>query len=185
MADEVLELCARAREGDLDAASELVTLYHAKIFSYLRRLCGNDDDAADLAQKTFFKVWTSIASFQGRSSFSTWIHGIAFHVYGDWRRRTERLEHRENEWWECCALEGPTPSDDAAEKDLARHLYSAVERLEEESRQAVHLHYYQGLSLQETSQVLGVAASTLKYRLRAALDFIRSSVKEPMQDTHQ
>lgn len=179
MSQDVEQLCARARLGDLAAASDLVALYYERIFSYFRRLCGNEEDAADLSQKTFFKVWLSIASFEGRSSFSTWMHGVAHHVYVDWRRKANHLDYRENDWWDACVAEGPSPFEDAAEKDLARQLYASVEQLDEGSREAVHLHYYQGLSLQETADVLGLATSTIKYRLRAALAFLRSHTAEP------
>ena len=49
-----------------------------------------------------------------------------------------------------------------------------MQQLDEEKREAVHLHYYQGLSLSETAEVLGIAASTVKYRLREALDFLKA-----------
>ena len=181
MHDNPERLCERAKAGDRQAASELVTLYYERIYSYLRRLCGNDDDAADLTQKTFCKAWSSLASYQGRSRFSTWLHGIARHVYGDWRRQKNLADVRTDEWWESCASDGPSPFEDAAERESARLLYALVEQLEEDARQTVHLHYYQGLSLAETAEVLGVATSTVKYRLREALELLRSQAAEPKQ----
>jgi len=172
-------LCHRAKTGDISAASELVGLFYERIFAYFRRLCGNDDDAADLTQKTFFKVWTSLASYQQRSSFSTWLHGIAHHVYVDWRRANKPVDAQSDEWWETRAAEGPSPFEDAAERDTAHRLVALVDRLEDREKEAVHLHYYQGLSLQETAEALGIATSTVKYRLRGALDFLRTHTIEP------
>jgi RNA polymerase sigma-70 factor, ECF subfamily len=179
MSDHAETLCDRAGAGDMSAASELVGLFYERIFAYFRRLCGNDDDAADLTQKTFFKVWTSLASFQRRSRFATWLHGIAHHVYVDWRRTNRSAELQSNEWWEGCPADGPSPFEDAAEKDAARQLFALVERLENGTREVVHLHYYQGLSLSETAESLGIATSTVKYRLREALDCLRSETSEP------
>ena len=179
MSDHAESLCNRAGSGDLSAASELVSLSYERIFAYFRRVCGNDHDAADLTQKTFFKVWTSLGSFQRRSTFSTWLHGIAHHVYVDWRRTNRPADSQTDKWWEVCADDGPSPFEDAAERDLARRLFSLVERLEDGVREVVHLHYYQGLSLSETAEALGIATSTVKYRLRAALDFLRSQTHEP------
>ncbi|PYI81078.1 MAG: hypothetical protein DME26_20475 [Verrucomicrobia bacterium] len=179
MRDEIETLCKRAKTGDREAASELLTLHYERIYSYLRRLCGNDDDAADLTQKTFCQVWSSLGSYQGRSSFSTWLHGIGHHVYVDWRRKRNFTEAQADDWWESCAADGPSPFDDTAAREMAQQLYALVEQLEEDSRQAVHLHYYQGLSLQETAEVLGVATSTVKYRLREALGSLRSQAAEP------
>src|SRR5688572_9811182 len=178
MSDQAERLCREAKAGDMAAASELVVLFSERIFAYLRRLAANDADAEDLTQRTFLKVWSSLGSFAGRSSFSTWIHGIAHNVYVDWRRRKSVVDFQTDEWWAACADEGPSPFESAAEREAAHLLYGAVEQLDEESRDAVHLHYYQGLSLKETSEVLNVPTSTLKYRLREALNTLRSQTAE-------
>ena len=178
MIDQVPELCERAKAGERGAASELIGLFYEKIYAYFRRLCGNDEDAADLTQKTFLKVWSGLAAFQGRSSFSTWIHGIGHHVYVDWRRRKDISGFQADSWWETCAAEGPSPFENAAEQDTARQLYALVQQLEEGAREAVHLHYYPGLTLQETAEVLNIATSTLKYRLREALNLLRAQTAE-------
>jgi RNA polymerase sigma-70 factor (ECF subfamily) len=171
-------LCEQARKGDLAAASELVTQFYQRIFAYLRRLCGNDGDAADLTQRTFSKAWASLAAYEQRSTFSTWLHGIAHHVYADWRRKPNRIDPQTEEWWETRVAQGPSPHEDAVERELAHQLYHWVDQLEDDQKQAVHLHYYQGLSLGETAEVLGVAASTIKYRLRGALDALRAKTAE-------
>src|SRR5262245_35034619 len=179
MSDHAETLCQRAKTGDISAASELVGLFYERIYAYFRRLCGNEEDAADLTQKTFFKVWTSLASYQWRSSFSTWLHGIAHHVYVDWLRANRPADAKSDEWWEARAAEGPSPFEDAAERDMAHRLFALVDRLEERAKEAVHLHYYQGLTLDETAEALGIATSTVKYRLREALDFLRKHTQEP------
>lgn len=178
MSDAADILCERARQGDVEAASKLVTLFYQRIYAYLRRLSGNDDDAADLTQKTFAKVWNSLGSYLRRSSFSTWLHGIAYHVYLDWRRKRTLGDAQTDEWWETQAADSPTPFENAAERELAHQLYRWVDELDEEKKQTVHLHYYQNLPLHETAEVLGVAVSTVKYRLREALDFLRARSNE-------
>jgi RNA polymerase sigma-70 factor, ECF subfamily len=179
MSDAAERLCDGARAGDMAAASELVTLFSPRIFAFFRRLSGSEADAEDLTQKTFVKVWSSLPSFAGRSSFSTWIHGIAHHVYVDWRRRRSVMDFRPDEWWEACVAEGPSPFEEAAEREMACQLYTLVEQLDDETKEAVHLHYYQGLSLKETAEVLSIATSTLKYRLREAVNSLRAQTAEP------
>ena len=156
------------------AASELVRLHYGRVYAFFRRLCGSDADAADLTQKTFARGWAALGSYQGRSSFSTWLHGIGRNIYVDWRRKGNRLEAQSDEWWAGCVADGPSPFEDAAERDAAVRLYALVAQLDEEKKEAVHLHYYQGLSLSETAEVLGVATSTVKYRLREALEFLKA-----------
>jgi RNA polymerase sigma-70 factor (ECF subfamily) len=179
MSDPVAQLCESAKAGDVVAASELVSRFYERVFCYFRRLCSNDEDAEDLTQKTFLKVWSGIGSFQSRSSFSTWIHGIGHHVYVDWRRRKNLSDLQTDEWWESCVAEGPSPFEDAAEQERAHQVYGLVEQLDDGSKEAVHLHYYQGLSLKETAEVLGIATSTVKYRLREALEILRAQTAEP------
>lgn len=178
MSDPAQRLCDRARAGDREAVSELLALHYERIYACLRRLCGQEAEAADLTQRTFGKAWAALGSFDGRSGFSTWLHGIAHHLYVDWRRRQRPAESRSDEWWAGCAADTPSPFEDAAARDLAQHLYRLVEQLDEEARETVHLHYYQGLSLAETAAALGIAASTVKYRLRQALDFLRARATE-------
>jgi RNA polymerase sigma-70 factor (ECF subfamily) len=174
MAEDTERLCELARGGDLAAASELVRLHYERVYAFFRRLCGSDADAADLTQKTFARGWAALGSYAGRSSFSTWIHGIGRNVYLDWRRKGNRLDPQTDQWWESCEAAGPSPFENAAEQDAARRLHALVSQLDEEKKEAVHLHYYQGLSLSETAEVLGVATSTVKYRLREALEFLRA-----------
>ena len=179
MANDVEQLCRAAQAGDRAAASELLALFYERIFAYFRRLCGREEDAADLTQKTFTKVWSSLPSYRERSTFSTWVHGIARHVYVDWRRKKDVLSPAEDEWWDIQPDAQPGPAEAAAERELAAQLYALVEKLDEDAREAVHLHYYQELTLEQTAQVLGVAVSTVKYRLRRALDFLKRHVSEP------
>jgi RNA polymerase sigma-70 factor (ECF subfamily) len=179
MSDHAERLCERARSGELSAASELVNLFYKPIYAYFRRQSTHDSDAADLTQKTFFKVWLSLSSYEGRSSFSTWLHAIAYHVLVDWRRSQRSSEPQSDEWWANQPADQTGPFEEAADRELAGRLHSLVETLEDDMRETVHLHYYQGLSLSETAEVLGIAASTVKYRLRSAIEFLKAQTAEP------
>jgi len=179
MSDRAEQLCERAKAGDMQAASELVGLFYERIFGYLRRLSGAEGDAADLTQQTFVRVWAGLGAFEGRSSFSTWLHRIAYCAFVDWRRGRQPHDFQTDEWWKTCVADGPSPFEDAAERDLAHQLYAAVEHIEPPGREVVHLHYYQGLSLQETADVLNVHPSTVKYRLREAMGRLRERTAEP------
>ncbi|HEX5219743.1 MAG TPA: RNA polymerase sigma factor [Verrucomicrobiae bacterium] len=178
-------LAEAARRGDKAAATRLIELFYERIYAFLRRLTGNDADAADLTQRTFSRVWQALPTFAGRSTFSSWIHGIAHHVYVDWRR-ANRHEPRSEEWWNARVATQPAPDETAVHNDLAAALFASVDTLDHDLREAVHLHYYQDLSLQETAEALGVATSTVKYRLRHALaqlqwqfDHDRQTLKSP------
>ena len=171
------KLYKRAKKADKEAACELLRIHYADIYSYLRRLCGSSTDAEDLTQQTFLKVWSSLGSFAGRSKFSTWLYRIAHNTYIDWRRENVVVgrDHSE-QWWAECIDKNPSPLANVAERQLARRLYEEVEQLDEDNRNLVHLHYYQGLSIRETANVLGIATSTVKYRLREVFKILRAKI---------
>ena len=87
-------LMLAAQKGNHSAAEQLIETFYSRVYSFLRRLAGKDEDAADLCQKTFARVWKSLPGFAGRSSVSSWIHGIAYHVYVDWLRALRPAEHQ-------------------------------------------------------------------------------------------
>jgi RNA polymerase sigma-70 factor (ECF subfamily) len=177
--DHAEQLCRHARNGNRSAATELISLFYEKIYGYHRRLCPNDHDAADLTQRTFAKAWHSLERFEERSRFSTWLHSIAHHVYVDWCRQPRPFEPRTDDWWSSCPAPDPDPAESLVRRDGAAALYRAVNQLDPTVRQTVHLHYYQGLSLADTAEVLDVAVSTVKHRLREAINRLKQLMREP------
>jgi RNA polymerase sigma-70 factor (ECF subfamily) len=173
MNDPAIAWVRAASHGDEAAARRLVAEYHARLFGFLRRLAGSDAEATELVQRTYCRAWGSLASFEGRCSVSCWLHGIAYRAYVDWLRGGRRFESRTDAWWEQLPASGPAPDAHAVESDAARCVYAAVDQLAEDLRDAVHLHYYQALTLAETATALGVATSTVKYRLREAIARVR------------
>jgi RNA polymerase sigma-70 factor, ECF subfamily len=163
------QIVERARRGDRAAAVQLIELYYERIYAFLRRLAAHDEDAADLTQRTFSRVWQALPTFAGRSSVSSWMHSIAYHVYVDWRRGNHHSEARSEQWWLSCPAPEELPDEIVAHRDAASAVYGLVNALAPDLRHTVHLHYYQDLTLQETADALGVATSTVKYRLRQAL----------------
>src|SRR3954462_5880604 len=178
MSDAIEQICQQAQAGSREAATKLIECFYERIFAYLCRVSGDPDEAADLTQKTFARAWIALPSYQARSRFSTWLHGIARHVYVDWRRGSKPGTPQTDAWWDSCAASTPTPFEDAAQRDSAHRLYRFVEQLDEEARETLHLHYYQELSIADTAEALGVATSTVKYRLRGALELLRSRMAE-------
>jgi RNA polymerase sigma-70 factor (ECF subfamily) len=185
MSSDPHQLVQAARGGDKAAAAELIETSYQRIYAFLRRLAANDTDAADLTQRTFARVWQALPSFEGRASVSSWIHSIAYHAFVDWKRQDHRAEPRPDEWWAACATTAVSPDEAASCNDLAEVLYASVDRLETDLRHTVHLHYYQELTLQETADALGVATSTVKYRLRQAVAELQKTlaVEPPPQTT--
>jgi RNA polymerase sigma-70 factor (ECF subfamily) len=178
MAPDTRHLVAAAGKGDPTAATALIELSYTRVFALLRRLTDHEADAADLTQQTFSRAWKSLPSFAGRSSFNTWVHGIAYHVYLDWRKAPRRAEPRSIEWWLCIGATAPQPDEAAARSDSAARLYAEVDQLEADLRDTIHLRYYQDLSIEETAEAMGVAGSTVQYRIRQALDVLHKRLAQ-------
>lgn len=172
----------RGGDSDPSVIERWIEDHHGRIYAYLRRRTGRDADAVDLTQQTFTRAWGVQDRFEGRSSVLSWLHGIAHHVWLDWRRKDGRFEARSDAWWEQIPSSGSSPDESLSRTDSAGAVFSAVERLEDDLRDTVHLHYYQGLTLAETADALGVATSTVKYRLREALARLQRAVdpKKPL-----
>ena len=176
MSVKIQRIIKRVKDGDKAAASQLIEIYSNKIYSYLRRLCGNNEDAEDLTQQTFIKVWLSISTYHGYSGFSAWIYKIAYNLFIDWLRRKSFDLNQTDYWWDNCVDDDSIPFEKAADRQMAGRIYKAVDGLDNDKKHVIHLHYYQGLSINETAKVLGIASSTVKYRMREALKFIRSKL---------
>ena len=185
MESEGHELARAAQMGNRAAAGELIEIFYARVYSFLRRLTGKDEEAADLCQKTFTRVWQSLPGFAERSSLNSWIHAIAYHVYVDWRRGLRPAEYRTDEWWQNQASFLPGPDEAAAARDLSAALFARVDLLVDDLRGTVHLHFFQGLSLRETAEALGIAESTVKYRLRKAISLLQKNLAEDVPLTRR
>ena len=172
------DLVQAAAGGDRGAAETLVERHYARLYAFLRRHTNCEEDAADLTQRTFARIWQALPRFAGRSSVSSWMHAVAWHTYVDWLRQDHRAENRPDTWWADYLADGASPAEDLASADLAAVVYATVDRMESDLRLTVHLHYYQGLSLAETADALNIATATVKHRLRRALEHLRNTLRE-------
>jgi RNA polymerase sigma factor (sigma-70 family) len=163
------ELIARAlATEDRAAFGELVRRHQSAVRRFLRQLTGGDAaQADDLAQETFLQAWRSLGRFRGEASFSTWLLGIARnHARNAWRR--QRLE---------LPGAGPERPDESASPAraaaLSQDLTAALQRLEPDEQNVLHLCYQQGLSHSEISAVLGWPLGTVKTSLARSKDKLR------------
>src|SRR3989440_1449159 len=179
MEHDAIQLVDTTHLENQPKAVDLIELFYERIYGFLRRLTANDADAADLTQRTFSKVWQKLPTFAGRSSPSSWIHSIAYHLYVDWRRADQRTDVRPDAWWAACPAPESAPDEIAAHRDLHAVVYAFVDALHPDLRDTVHLHYYQELTLQETADALGVALSTVKYRQQQALVELQNGLTSP------
>lgn len=171
-------LVQQARDGQTEAFSVLVDRYRQKVFQTCMGFVHNADDAEDLTQEIFVKAWNALKSFDGRSSFSTWLYRIAVNkAINQTRKNKLRSFVGIND-----EVTDSGYSDDDAETNLMRseqgaQIKSAVNRLKSNQKKAFVLFYYQEMSLIEVAEILEMstkATESLIFRARKKLQELLS-----------
>lgn len=180
-------LVQRCKRGETGAFDELVRLYEKKVYNLAFRLSGNRDDACDLAQEAFVRVFNAIKDFRSQSSFSTWLYRVVTNVCLDQLR--SRARHPVTSLDEPLTTEkGQLPrqvTDDALdpEEELERlELKAAVQKginsLKEEYRIIIILRDIQDLAYEDIAEVLNLSLGTVKSRLNRARLALRSVLSD-------
>ena len=164
-------LIEAARSGDASACQELIHGNYARVYSFLAHLTGDAHLAEDLTQETFAAAWRGISTFAGRAKFSTWLCSIAWRKFVD-SKRGNRL-HTESFAEFAVSAGGPGPLEIAVGNETTARLWRATRMLEDAERIVIVLHYFQGMSLRETAEVLDAPLGTVKWRTNRALGMLR------------
>lgn len=170
--------------GDSNAFGQLVEQYQDRVYNLALRMCGNRDDAFDLAQDAFFRAWRGLAGFQFESSFSTWLFRLTANVCLDWLRAKKRrpvvsLTTVDDEDEEV-QLDLPDPGKSPEELLLAAEdraaLVKALNALPVEYRQILTLRAIDDLSYAEIAEILKLREGTVKSRLSRARTALRNKL---------
>lgn len=160
----------------------LVQRYQQRVVGVARALVHNPDDAVELGQETFIRAFQNLKSFEGRSSFSTWLYRIASNLAIDWRRRESRYmvahgEEAENELRKIPSGEGDSFRA-LARDETSRKVREALKELTAEHRQVILLREMEGLSYEEISDILSCPKGTVMSRLHYARSHLRDLLKD-------
>lgn len=177
--DEGPLLAALAR-GDRGAAEALVEASYAFVYASCHRLTGGQPDrAADLTQETYRRAWISLASFEGRSRFSTWLYRIAYNTWlNEIRSRTRSRVVPFPEHAPDPEDPRPDPHDLVAGEADAGGIRSAVLGLPEELRYTVTAHFWGELSVREIAVQEGVTKTAIRKRLKRAFTMLSEALEE-------
>jgi RNA polymerase sigma-70 factor, ECF subfamily len=166
------QLVQKCQAGDIASFQELVSRYHQKVYMVIIGLLRNPDDAMEVAQESFFRAYRKINSFQGQSSFYTWLYRIAVNISIDHQRRQKRspLEFRESmdEVFEQQNEVAKDPFLDVHDRELREKMFSAINDLTPEHKAVIVLRTLEGMSYKDIGEILGCSEGTVMSRLHYA-----------------
>jgi RNA polymerase sigma-70 factor, ECF subfamily len=169
------DLLAAARAGDTAALEALLVRYQPHLYRFGLRMCGNEDDAGEIAQQSLISMARSLGDFRGDSSVSSWLYTIARRFCIRRRRRSKFAPLREESIDAAgtglarrLADPAPGPEQTAANRELHRALARAIDELEPAYREVLILRDVEGLAAAEVAKVLGISVVAVKSRLHRA-----------------
>lgn len=178
--DEVL--VRRCQDNDEEAFDALFHRHLNRVYALVCHYIGDPEDARDLAQEVFVRVYTHIRSFRGESAFTTWLYRIAVNVCMEQRRKLARrgshaaftpIEEMDRE----LAADEEDPMDALVRRDVQERVQKAVGALPEAHRLVITLRYFEGLSCKEIAEILDCPLGTVNSRLHYAMAKLKAALQ--------
>ncbi len=164
-------LVARARAGDQEAFTQLVTQYQVPLYNMALRMVGAPEDAADIMQEAFLRAWEKIATLRS-APFKAWLFRIAVNLCYDHFRRRRRQGAMPEEGQEAQVVPlGLVPADPEARVEVLernRLVRETIRALDTDYRVALILRDVNGMAYEEIAAVLRVPLGTVKSRIARA-----------------
>lgn len=187
-------LIQKAMEGDKESLESLLLSCQGKAYSIAFRYMKNEEDAMDVLQESFIKIFRSITAFNFESRFDTWVYRIVMNTCNDFYRKNKKHANliyfsgygeEENE----APLEIPDekagPGDILEKKEEGQLILKCVDLLSEEHRQVILLRDIKGFSYEEISEILNCSIGTVKSRISRARLRLREIYLSETKEDHK
>ena len=178
-----LDLMRRVQEGEMVSYNTLVNRYKDRLFNVLYRMLSSEDEANDLLQETFLRVWQHKMSYDFRFAFSTWIYTIALNLARNELRRRKKIKFLDIFDFADKLSAKEEKMDTSA--NLKALLDTEMRRLPEKYKTAFLLRDVDNLSYEEIAQVLGVPLGTVKSRVNRARAILRTRLKPRLEESYE
>ena len=178
-------LYARVAAGEESAFDRLVERYQSRAYRLAWSLLHDPEDAQDVSQEAFLRVYQAASRFRGDARFSTWFYRILVNLCLDHRRRGrwwQRMVTRERDDDDETLVErqpapGPDPGERLGEEQVMTQVWDAVRRLSPQQRAAVVLSVQEEMSTADIASVLDCAEPTVRVHLHRAVQALRRVLK--------
>lgn len=179
-----------ARNGDKKAFELLVQEYQNKIYTLCYRYVGNQEDAKDLAQEVFIKLYRNIGKFEGRSSFSTWLYQIAGNTCKDFLRKAktktefsleEEVISNGESFTPQVLKDNNTPDIQYEDKEKIALLKDAISKLNPEYKMVLVMREFQDLSYEEIAERTNTSIGTVKSRINRGRNVLKKIFSDRME----
>jgi len=184
-----LAFVAKARGGDTDAFRVLVERHSRPLFRLAFRMTGNQQDAEDVVQDSFLRAYRQLGKFDERASFGTWLYRIAVNCSLDLvrsrKRRSEHMAPVDSEMEDpvlSLPAQDPTPDRLAMSGEVRERVAEAMNELSASERTAFVLRHFEGMCIEDVSQVLGCQPGAAKHSVFRAVQKLRRAL-EPLVST--
>jgi RNA polymerase sigma-70 factor (ECF subfamily) len=183
-------LLSRLKSGERAAFEELVATYQPVIFDLAYRLLGDPEEARDVAQETFLKVYRHVSGFRGESGLKTWLYRIAVNQVSNHRRWWRRRHRREtvsldaapgeqgSSLGERLPCHSASPEQVALGREREQRVMVALDAVKHDCRVAVVLRDVQELSYEEIAEALEISVGTVKSRIARGREELRRRLRD-------
>lgn len=177
-------LIEKSKKGDLNAFEQLVRRYENKVFTVAFRFTGNYDDACDVAQEAFLRLYQALPGFREESNLMTWFYRIIANVCRDEMRRRKRYNNfsLDGNPGGCNILQlpdqGVLPEEVVEKQEFTDMVQKCLDSLSEEHRFILIMRDIQGLSYDEMAQILNISLGTVRSRLNRARQVFKGKIIE-------
>jgi RNA polymerase sigma-70 factor, ECF subfamily len=183
MGESDLAAIARVRAGDGEGFRTLVDRHSRSVFRLAYRMTGNEADAEDVVQETFLRAYRQLASYEERSSFSTWLYRIAANYALDMirskRRQVEQQSPQDEQgrdMFDQIAADVPAQDRLLFNSEVQRRFKSAMRELTDQERAAFEMRHFEGLSIEQIGAVLDLGDSATKNSIFRAVRKLRGAL---------
>lgn len=183
-------LVAKSKKGDIIAFEELIIGYEKKAYNIAYRMMGNEEDAKDMAQEAFIKIYKSIKNFREESSFSTWLYRIVTNVCLDEIRKRKRnntlplevnVENDKGTAYIEIGADKETPEDVYERMEKRQLILNAINSLNEDYKTVIVLRDIQGFGYEEIASMLNCSLGTIKSRINRARNALKGKIKYQLE----